>query len=463
MLRCPTCPYRNTSHAPVNATGPRPARVMIIAEAPGKDEVKQGRVLIGKTGQELDQQYLPMAGLQRDDVFCTNAMHCDPPTKSGDIGTPTTEQARACAAYFLPIELREVQPEIIVTIGAVATHALLGDDIDLEMRHGLPMSAPPNSLLFDMYHLGVGPDIIPTWHPAAGLRDGEWMIALQEDFRLLKRILRGETVYAVDVQKLYCNEIHSVTQLDYIMQDALDPAYYRCGYVGIDTESINGIAWCVTFSVHQSYGWFIDATRTDLLQRLAYWLDKFTIVLHNALADVPILAQMGLNITRWIDTMVLAYWAQEFRLGLKILGYRHCGLIMQDYSDVVKPPSKIELYAYVTTTITNMTRTVPDSRKVKSMTDVEKSIRKTRTLLKRLITDLDKDFTGVDPWKRIDKWEPATVEIIEQLGAGPIVRPNIALVDRDIAIRYASMDAIATLRLRPILVERARILRKKVA
>src|ERR1700693_476406 len=105
MDRCSLCPG---NHNCVPPTGPLDADVVFIGEAPGKDEDKQLRPFIGKTGQELNDHYLPLAGLRRDQVYVSNAIKCLPSGHGGklDIGrSKDLELLYACSDNSLYEEI----------------------------------------------------------------------------------------------------------------------------------------------------------------------------------------------------------------------------------------------------------------------------------------------------------------------------------------------------------------------
>jgi uracil-DNA glycosylase len=464
MLRCPACPEKDSSKPFPQPTGPKPARVMLVGEAPFVDEYKQGFVFAGKTGQELTQQYIPMLGLTRDDVYVCNASRCSGRTKTGALDNPTNEQARVCWQYFSQFEMREVKPDLIVTLGAIAADAVLGPDIDLEMQHGIPLTPAAT----DYYPAAV----VPTYHPAAGLRSGEFMLALQDDFRRLRKLSRG------DWSDVAQDEYPQPSYFEADCADAIDAYFDAAGgtpYAGVDTEyTPNGQTYYVTCSLQPGTGMLLPRN-PGLLLHLAARLKPYTFVLHNALADLGKLQQVGITPSRWTDTMQLAYWLNEFRIGLKPLAYRYCGMSMQEFADVAGPPSKYQLYDYMRNVVDRMRQAVPDSRKGKSMDESEKLVRKALNLCKRLADDIEDDaadgFRKLKPWNRIKEWQDAdegdwkrdVVSYIEAFGGGmPIPQASIANVDRSAAVQYACADCDATLRLLPVLRRKARELRKGV-
>lgn len=466
---CPTCPMRGKRSSSPSPTGPRPCRVMLVGEGPAADEYKRGRVFAGKTGDEMNDMYLPIAGLDRDDVYITNASKCAGTAKNGKFDNPTDDQARACAEYLLPIELREVRPRVVVVMGAIASRAVIGDGVDLEMQHGLPMP------LTTKYRVeGLPPVVIPTYHPSAGLHDTAWMAALQEDFRTLKDVLAGRYVAPVDAYPdPYYFEATTLEEMEDYLAPHIETGVDLCG---LDTEydSLTGVPWCITVSVAPGTGMLISANRPDLLARLQYWLDRVLIAVHSAMADLPTTARMGLTLRRWIDTMQESYWAREFRIGLKILAWRRLGMKMGEYQDVVMPPSKLVLHEYMAEVAMVLDFVTPKTitKKKQSLYSPDELTawaqrRKALQNVNRLIKALEDEITGVrkaegelKPWTRIDEWDTAVIDTIESFAAKPVPRPSIAHVERAAAIAYACRDADAALRLAPVIRQRAQMLRR---
>ena len=173
MNRCSLCPkliYRR----PIPPDGPRPSRLLFLGEAPHVDEDKTGIPFAGKTGMELNNVYLPILGLPRSEVCISNACACSQPSYDN----PTPEQALACSSVHLAPLLAEVQPEIIVPMGAVAC-SLFGK-INLNYDHGLPREGRWGGWR------GV---LWPTYHPSAGIHATAYMIPLMQDFHALKGFL----------------------------------------------------------------------------------------------------------------------------------------------------------------------------------------------------------------------------------------------------------------------------------
>lgn len=136
------------------------ARLVLVGEAPGEQEDRQGRPFVGRSGALLAEA-LAAAGLDRADLWVTNAVKCRP-TKEIDgrlwNRAPTTRELRAWAEV-LAAELAHLRPACVVGLGSVAGKALFGKDFKLTKERGMTMRAE----LLDV------PALV-TWHPAFVLR-----------------------------------------------------------------------------------------------------------------------------------------------------------------------------------------------------------------------------------------------------------------------------------------------------
>jgi uracil-DNA glycosylase len=145
------------------------ADVMLVGEAPGGSEDKQGRPFVGRAGKLLDQ-LLAEAGLAREDVYITNVVKARPP---GNRDPRAGEVAHHMP--WLEAELALVQPRLVVPLGR---HALahFSDDAKITEVHGTELTEKGRSLF-------------PMYHPAAALRGAGLRDVLFEDARALKAVL----------------------------------------------------------------------------------------------------------------------------------------------------------------------------------------------------------------------------------------------------------------------------------
>ncbi|MGE0765592.1 MAG: uracil-DNA glycosylase [Hyphomicrobiaceae bacterium] len=171
------CPLKATAKTTCFYRGHPVARVMIIGEAPGRDEDIAGKPFVGRAGQLLDRMLAAIA-LSEADVHVTNIVYWRPPGNR----TPTPEEAQICRP-FLERQIELVEPEFILTLGGPAAKAML---------------ATPDGILKlrgrwrDVTIAGRSIRLMPTLHPAYLLRQPEAKRQAWRDLLQLKTALDGE-------------------------------------------------------------------------------------------------------------------------------------------------------------------------------------------------------------------------------------------------------------------------------
>ncbi|MGC6485578.1 MAG: uracil-DNA glycosylase [Candidatus Puniceispirillales bacterium] len=168
---------KKTATNMVFADGNPESRVMLIGEAPGADEDRQGKPFVGVSGQLLDRM-LASIGLDRNTVYISNILLWRPPGNR----TPTTEET----ALFLPIIRRHIQlarPEILVALGGSAAKTLLATTTGILKLRGQ----------WHAFDDGAGRQvpILPTLHPAYLLRSPGQKALSWHDLKMLKHRLDG--------------------------------------------------------------------------------------------------------------------------------------------------------------------------------------------------------------------------------------------------------------------------------
>ena len=163
---CHLCQLYQSRHNIVFGVGNPHAPVMFISEAPGRNEDLQGEPIEGAAGEDLNG-ILSLAGLKREDVYIANVLKCRPPGNRN----PRPEEVLACSP-FLREQIRSIWPDIIVTLGNPATHFVLKTESGITKLRGR---------VHQMGHFVV----MPTFRPAAALRNPAWQELLEEDFKML--------------------------------------------------------------------------------------------------------------------------------------------------------------------------------------------------------------------------------------------------------------------------------------
>ena len=179
-LTCTDCQLCNTRTQVVFGVGNLEARLMLVGEAPGKNEDLQGEPFVGAAGQLLDR-LMAEIGISRPEVYIANVLKCRPPGNRD----PRPEEIDACKGY-LREQIRLINPEVVMTLGNFATKLLLRTEMGITRLRGTPHS------------WWLGATLIPTFHPAAALRSGDRVTdQMREDFALVRQILdRGRDTEA---------------------------------------------------------------------------------------------------------------------------------------------------------------------------------------------------------------------------------------------------------------------------
>ena len=164
------------------ANGPLSARVLFVAEAPGRLGGDKGGVpLTGDASGRNFLRYLTAAGLSHEDMFVINAALCNPRTGRGRNAPPSAAELRACSS-FLSRTLDVVQPQIIATLGAKALAALhLICPHTYTLREDAATAVEWNGgMLFPLYH--PSPQVVVS-------PNGRSHIAQEADYRALRTVL----------------------------------------------------------------------------------------------------------------------------------------------------------------------------------------------------------------------------------------------------------------------------------
>ncbi|MFJ2722147.1 UdgX family uracil-DNA binding protein [Streptomyces sp. NPDC087437] len=161
---CRGCPLHRDATQTVFGAGDTGARVMLVGEQPGDQEDRRGRPFVGPAGKVLDRA-LAEAGIDPGETYVTNAVKHFKFTRSGPgkrriHRAPSLRETAACGPW-LAAELRLVEPELIVVLGATAGKALLGSSFRVTEVRG--------TVLEEEIH-GRRERLVPTVHPSSVLR-----------------------------------------------------------------------------------------------------------------------------------------------------------------------------------------------------------------------------------------------------------------------------------------------------
>ena len=167
---CKGCRLCNNRTNIVFGTGKKDAKLMFIGEGPGADEDLQGIPFVGKAGKLMNEAFRGLE-IKRDEVYIANIVKCRPPSNRN----PEDDEAGVCLNY-LRNQVMLVKPKIIVLLGNVAIKNILGKEYGITSARGNWIEK--KGILY-----------MPTFHPAALLRDDSKKIDFWQDLKEVKKKL----------------------------------------------------------------------------------------------------------------------------------------------------------------------------------------------------------------------------------------------------------------------------------
>lgn len=176
VKQCIACELHQSRKNTVFGVGDTRADWMIIGEAPGADEDRQGEPFVGRAGQLLNNMLLAI-GLKREQVYIANILKCRPPNNRD----PRPEEVVKCEP-FLRRQVELVDPKIILAVGRIAAHNLLKTDSSLASLRGR------------CFHYGdQETPVVITYHPAYLLRSPREKRKAWQDLLYAKSIAESES------------------------------------------------------------------------------------------------------------------------------------------------------------------------------------------------------------------------------------------------------------------------------
>ncbi len=169
---CIKCDLHTSRTQTVFGVGNKKADWLIIGEAPGAEEDRQGEPFVGRAGQLLNAMLLAV-GLQREQVFIANILKCRPPNNRD----PRPEEVACCEPY-LQRQIELIQPKIILCVGRIAAQNLLKVDTPIGKMRGRRYSYKPLNI-----------PVVVTYHPAYLLRSPTQKGKSWEDLLLARSLM----------------------------------------------------------------------------------------------------------------------------------------------------------------------------------------------------------------------------------------------------------------------------------
>jgi len=173
IAECEKCSLCQSRTQTVFGVGNNQADVMVIGEAPGAEEDKQGKPFVGAAGKLLDNM-LKAIGLDRENVFIANILKCRPPANRN----PSNEEAIACEGYLLR-QIDLIQPKLILSVGGISAKNLLKTEEAVgRLRQQRQQMVKRNI------------PVLVTYHPAYLLRKPSEKAKSWEDLKKFKQMMK---------------------------------------------------------------------------------------------------------------------------------------------------------------------------------------------------------------------------------------------------------------------------------
>jgi DNA polymerase len=171
-IQCQQCPLAFLGRTNVVfARGNPNAKILLIGEAPGKDEDIQGKPFVGRSGKLLNEVLQALTLSPENDVYITNIVKCRPPNNRATLPI----ESITCKNLLLYNQIQIIKPHVICTLGATATNSLLDKELKITKVRGTHMK----------YGIIT---VIPTYHPAYILRNQSKLMTFTNDLELVLKL-----------------------------------------------------------------------------------------------------------------------------------------------------------------------------------------------------------------------------------------------------------------------------------
>jgi uracil-DNA glycosylase family 4 len=204
---CTRCVLGKSRIKFVFGVGNPDSEVLFIGEGPGYEEDRRGEPFVGKAGQLLDKMMAAIGLSRQTNAYIANIVKCHPmsnpetPDARGNDRPPEPEEVATCAPILLQ-QIAVIQPKVIMTLGSPSTKMILhtqaaitglrGKLVPFDVAHFYPASDPASVQIDAQTRAALSrTQVLPTFHPAALLRNPNLKKDSWEDLKLLKKTLEG--------------------------------------------------------------------------------------------------------------------------------------------------------------------------------------------------------------------------------------------------------------------------------
>lgn len=412
------------------------ARWAVVGDRPGEVEALKRRPFVGRTGEVQDGLF-ERNGMHRRDGYLTHLVKEWMP----DNPSPTPGDIKHWGPTLLD-EIERVNPKFIIAAGYHSASFFLGESAYLEAVHGIPHRWCDRR--------GRGHTVIPTYHPAVPFYKPDLLPHLTWDYRRAALTIRGKLAVSTPVDEF--------PDPDY--RESSDTGI-KSREFGLDSEGTPGDVF--SFQTSSKPG-----TGKVYLGYIPRIRSGSTVYFHNGMYEIGMAASLGVDLLdpaldlQFFDTMMAAYLLCIEPQSLKMLARRHCGMVMQEYMEVVGEAGLKKQLDYLQNVAEASEKVYPKPEpRLEWENDGSARMYKPQPVQQRayaILTDyytekLDKDGNRCDPLKRWRKCDIQLRRMVESR-AGRMPIGTLRDVSRSSAIFYGGRDPDACIRLAPILRQR---------
>lgn len=287
------CPLREGRKFPsVPGEGLEGVKLFICGEAPGKTEESLGQPFVGRAGRVVEKA-LAACGVDRNEVFLDNVVHCRPPDKDGNNRPPKAKEVNPCKQYLFD-NIARVKPKLILALGKIPAAVFTG-------RSAL-------KYLRGEFHRWKGIPVLVTYHPAYGLRNAVGMKFFRKDVEKAVEYIRRDGVEKFDYHFVENGKVDRV--LEYLSQ---------AKKLTVDLET-TGSNWrkdsivSVSFCPKPGEAFFFDVRKTPLEKLRPLLESNIPKLGQNIKFDALFLRKNGVDLKPIVyDTMIAAHLLDETR------------------------------------------------------------------------------------------------------------------------------------------------------
>lgn len=283
------------------------SRVMLIGEAPGKDEEALGMPFQGQAGKILSD-ILKEVGIDKSTLSVASVVSCRPPANRA----PLPAEITACSAY-LERDIAEAAPEVIVLLGSTALNRFIPKSGGITRARGIWQTVPNTTIKF-----------LPTFLPAYILRNPNQRQKLVDDFKKVRSFLEG-----LSVEKVPCNyyAVRTISQLDWLVNKLLTEELWAFDTETTGLNFLSDKIFMFNFSWKEHTGVTVDIRDFPDCQDYVWGKMREVLVgpakkiMQNGAFDIKMLMSAGIYVKHYYaDTILMHYLLNENdNHGLEIL------------------------------------------------------------------------------------------------------------------------------------------------